>query len=430
MKSLSVLIILIAVTIQGISYSGGIEKLPVTSSKTVSLNSLYFAGSDGIVKSFSNPAGLIYLDESSLEFSINDRLAQSEFDNPSRGLFKSFREDEFNFNGGLNWSISDRLNAALLYLHAIDYKVSWPYANLFREDSLSALLAFDFYNTINVEVFSTAFAYRMDNIILGLSPTIYRITNKMTFPQNNPLWTSGIGTAAYQFEYDLNAWSFGINAGLIAEFFPELRIAVSARSGFSADMKGDARSRMLFVTDSTEESTKVKSTFEMPWIFSFGALYTISPNVNMNFDLQYSLWGNTSKVATFDFDNQIWQNRLNQTDITSGINGSRFTLEYKNSLDIGAGIEYKTRSNVSYRLGYLFTQTPNTDTTYNMLYPGVDRHTISIGAGLREGNLIFDASLIYSFGIRKDITYVAIPNLTGSYNYNMVMPMITLKYLL
>lgn len=429
MKPFVTFILLFAVSIPGNLSAGGIETKPLTSSKSVSLNSLYFAGSDGIAKSFTNPAGLIYQSESGFEFSVLNRLAQSEFDNSSRGLFKSLREDEFNFNAGFLWSISDQLKIAISYQQVVDYNVSWPYANYFQADSLSSLLVFDFYNRINVEAFSAAAAYRFNGIVFGIAPVLYHITNKIAFPQNNSLWTSGIGTAAYQFEYNMEAWTFGFNAGIIAELSPDLNVALSVRSAYSADLEGDARSRMFVVTDSTDEVTDIKSVFEMPWIMGVGAVYSFSPAININFDIQYSLWGSTQESASISFNNSIWQNSLNQTDPGSGVDAGRFNYEYRNTLDIGLGFEYISSGNISYRAGYLFSQSQNSVVTYNMLFPSVDRHTLSIGACLSEGNLKFDAALLYSFGIRKEINNSEIPNLAGSYNYNLVIPMVTLKYM-
>lgn len=408
---------------------GGIETKPITSSKTVSLNGLYFAGADGISKSFSNPAGLIYINESGIEFSALDRLAQSEFDNPSRGLFKSFREDEFNFNGGFIWSISDQLKTAISYQQVFDYNVSWPYANYFKTDSLSSLLVFDFYNKINVEAFSAAVAYRFNDFVFGITPVLYHVSNKIAFPQNNSLWTSGVGTAAYQFEYDMEAWTFGFNAGIIAELTSDLNIAFSLRSAYSADLEGDAKSRMFAVTDSTDELTDIKSTFEMPWMLGVGAVYSFSPEIKINLDIQYSLWGSTQESANISFNNSIWQNSLNQTDPGSGVHASRFNFEYRNTLDIGLGFEYTSPSDISYRAGYLFTQSHNSDFTYSMLFPSVDRHTLTIGAGLSEGNLRFDAALLYSFGVKKEVVN-EIPILSGAYNYDIIIPMVTIQYLI
>lgn len=429
MKPFITIFILFAVSIPNNLFAGGIESRLLTSSKSVSLNSLYFAGSDGIAKSFTNPAGLIYLNDSGIEFSALDRLAQSEFDNPSRGLFKSFKEDEFNFNVGFIWSLSDQLKTAISYQQVVDYKVSWPYANYFQADSLSALLVFDFYNNVNVEAISAAASYRFNNFVFGISPVLYHVTNKMAFPQNNSLWTSGVGTAAYQFEYNMDAWTFGINAGIIAELSSDLNVALSVRSSYSANLKGDARSRMFVVTDSIDEVTDIKSDFEMPWILGVGAVYSLYQGFNLNLDFQYSLWGSTQKSAQISFNNSTWQNSLNQIDHGSGVDAGRFNYEYRNTLDIGLGFEYISSGNISYRAGYLFSQSQNSEATYNMLFPSVDRHTFTIGAGLSEGNLRFDAALLYSFGIRKEINNSEIPKLEGSYNYDIVIPMVTLKYM-
>lgn len=430
MKNYLTFVILIAVIFSGSGFAGGTETKPYTSSKTVSLNGLYFAGADGIIKSFSNPAGLIYLNESGIEISVSDRLAQSEFDNPSRGLFKSFKEDEFNFNGGFLWNISDRINAAVSYQQVIDYNVSWPYANYFQHDSLSALLVFDFYNNLDVDAISVSFAYKLDNFAFGITPVIYQITNKISFPQNNPLWASGVGTAAYQFEYDLEAWTFGLNVGMIAELSTDLKIALSARSAYSADLEGEAKSRMFFVTDSTDEVTELKSGFEMPWSLGFGMVYSLSTNFNFNFDLQYSLWSNIQSDINYTFSNPIWQSNLNETDMGSGIRGRNFILSFNNTIDVGLGIEFISQSNISYRAGYRFSQSPNSEETYNMLFPIVDQHVFSVGAGLRDGNLVFDAVLLYALGIQRDVRNDIIPNLHGSYNYDLIIPMVTLKYLL
>jgi long-subunit fatty acid transport protein len=232
----------------------------------------------------------------------------------------------------------------------------------------------------------------------------------LLFLRTTPLWTSGVGTAAYQFEYNMEAWTFGLNAGIIAELSPEFNLALSVRSAYSADLEGDAKSRLFAVTDSTDEVTDIKSAFEMPWILGVGAVYSFSPEININFDIQYSLWGSTQESASISFNNSIWQNSLNQTDPGSGVDAGRFNYEYRNTLDIGLGFEYISSGNISYRAGYLFSQSQNSEVTYNMLFPSVDRHTLTIGAGLSEGNLQFDAALLYSFGVRKEVSDMKFPS--------------------
>ncbi len=429
MKSKFTYIFLIAVIFTSFSFAGGTDRNPYSSSKTTALNGLYFAGADGIIKSISNPAGLIYLNENGFELSIIDRLTQSKFKNQSNGLYNSFRDDEFIFNAGIILSLSENFKTALSYQRVLNYNVSWPYANYFVQDSLAAFLVFDFFNQLNIDAITASFAYRFGNISIGISPALYNVKSKIAFPQTNPLWINNTGTAAYQFNYDLDAWSYGFNLGAIAEISSDLKVGISVRSSFTADLDGDARSRLFTVTDAANEITSLESKFEMPWIFGFGAVYSSSSNMNFNFDIQYSMWNSTQQNMSFIFGDQIWQSKLNQKDVLSGVNGSNFNLSYNNTFDFGFGFEFISQSNISYRAGYRFSQTPNSEESYNLLFPAVDQHVLSLGAGLGEGNLRFEAAILYAFGTNKKVMNAEIPSLQGEYGYNMIMPMVTMKYL-
>lgn len=409
-------------------FAGGIDHNIYSGAKSVSLNGLYIAGSDGIIKSFSNPAGLIYLNETDVEVSILDYLAQSSFDSPTRGLYNSLREDDFGFSGGINWSVSETFKASLSFQQAVSYNVAWPYANYYKQDSLSALLVFNFFNELNINAITVSAAYRMDNIAIGISPVLYNLKSKIAFPRDNNLWLSGVGTAAYQFEYELDGWAFGFIVGSIVEFSNDLKLGLSIKSGYSADLEGKAKSNMFSITDSTTNNTTITNSIEIPWILGLGAVYSVSDNINLNLDIQYSTWGSTQSAVSNVFGNSIWQNNLSATDERSGINGSSFSLSYKNTFDLGLGFEYVSGSNISYRAGYRFSQSPNTDQTYTMLFPSVDQHLFSVGAGLREGNLILDAALLYSFGVKNEIINTQVPAVSGAYSYDAIIPVINLKY--
>lgn len=430
MKRNLTLILIITISNAAILFAGGTDTRVKSNSKTVSLNGLYFAGSDGIIKSFINPAGLIYLNESGIEFTILDCLAQNSFESSSGELYNSLREDEFSFSGGFLWSVSDEIKTAFSYQEAVGYKSSWPYAQYYQQDSLNALLVFDLYNDLKVDAISASISYRFGNIVFGLSPVLYHITNKVAFSQDNQMWTSGVGNAAYQFEYDEDAWTFGFNLGAITEFSDAFRVGLSVRSSYSADLEGSAKSKMFAVTDSTDETTTVISNFEMPWIIGIGSVYSLTSSINLNIDIQYSLWGSTASSINHKFGNQIWQDNLISTDPTSGINGGTFTLNYNNTWDLGIGFEYVSESLISYRVGYLYSQSPNSNETYSFLYPAVDTHTMSLGVGLREGNLLFDASLSYTMGIERAVNTSTIENLKGTYDYDSIIPMVTLKYII
>lgn len=419
----------IFLSITGSCFAGGTELYPSNGAKTLSLNGLYFAGSDGIVSTIMNPASLMFVENNGVEFSIMDRLAQNKFEGGSSGLYRSFRNDEYIINGGVFYSVSENLKVGVSYQPSLKYNVEWPYANFFHNDSLQAVLAFDYFNRLTSEAISAAAAFRIGNITIGIAPIAYRVTYNTAFPKSNAAWSS-LSAGGYQFEYKQDAWTYGFSLGAIAQINPEVKLAFSIRSGYSADIKGTATSPMFTRLDSvTSNRVNVSSKVEVPWIFGAGALYTLSPELTLNIDAQYALWGSTKKTMNFNFDDAVWQQRLSETDPLTGLTGNVFNLNFKNTFDIGAGIEYIPEGGVSYRFAYKFSQSRNNPATYNMLFPSLDQHWLSAGFGLTEENFVLDGTIAYGFSFSKSISNGNF-NINGNYGYSVVIPSVSLKYLI
>ena len=397
--------------------------------KTLSLNGLYFAGTDGLQSVLGNPSMLSLLHSKGIEFFINDHSGQQEFENLQNDLFKSFQVDDFSFGGGIFWALSPILTAALSYQRAIDYKVSWPFANLFSNDSSSSLLAFDFYNQITIDAASASFAFKFDQVSVGGSANFYYVEQHTSFPRSNERWNQGSGLAAYQFNYNQDGYSFGFNLGASFQVIDQLGAGIMTRSGYKADLEGTSESSMFAQLDSTSSLVNISGTFEMPWVFGAGLVYEWTEDLKINLDMQYNLWSGIQKTFDFTFDNSTWQQNLSSIDSLTTITAASFTLSFDNSIDAGLGIEYKT-SDLVLRTGYRFSQSPNTDDTYNMLFPSVDQHWVSIGIGYQEENLLIDATVAYAFGIAKEVMKPGIRNLSGSYSSTMIMPNVTIRYLL
>jgi long-subunit fatty acid transport protein len=410
-------------------FAGGSEIFPLNGAKTLSLNGLYFAGSDGVVNSVTNPASLIFVENYGIEFSINDRLSENQFNRYNNTLFRSFRNDEYIINGGVYFSITKNIKVGVSYQPSIKYNVEWPYANFFSKDSLSSLLVFDFFNRLTIEAFAPSAAFRFGNFTVGVAPIAYRIKSSLAFPRSNAAW-GNFNSAGYQFEYDQEGWAYGFSLGVISQINPELRFALSVRSGYSSNLKGSAVSSMFSDLYSASSKVNLTSKLEIPWIFGVGALYTLSPELTLNLDGQYSLWGSVQKSMNLSFDNAVWQGNLSTVDQLTGITGSSFNLTYKNTIDIGVGLEYIPEGDLSYRFGYKYSQSPNQQETYNMLFPSGDQHWFSAGFGLREENFLLDGTVSYAIGFSKSITNGVVNNINGKYSYNVIIPSVTLKYLI
>jgi hypothetical protein len=139
-------IILGVVLLAEVAFSQGIGL--TTGGPTLARNGLYIAGTDGLTAAMMNPAGVVYLNGRALELSIFDRLEQHDYDSPTQGLFRSYREDNFSFGGGAYWVFSPNLASAITYYQPLDYQVNWPFAMAFTRNQhsrcwpLTCLIAF------------------------------------------------------------------------------------------------------------------------------------------------------------------------------------------------------------------------------------------------------------------------------------------------
>jgi opacity protein-like surface antigen len=411
-----------------VSFPGGTETIQLTGSKTISLNGLYFAGADGLIKTLNNPAGIIRLPGTGVEFSVLNRLAQNRFESDERGLFKSFRNDEILYGGGIFFSLSDNFKIALAYQPDINYNIEWPFAKNFSADTVNSLLVFDFFNRIKSDAVTLTAAFTSGMFSFGISPVYYRVTNEVAFPISNMNWP-GQGSAGYQVEYNQDGSAFGFVAGIIADVTPALKLGLSVKSGYNTELEGTGRSRYFGEILSMPIEGDTKSTIEFPWIFGFGALYNFNPQWNFNIDARYSAWGSLTETIRYEFSNPGWPSRLEEQDPLTGVSGGNLNNRAQNSIDAGFGIEFLSSQTFNYRFGYRYSQSHNAEAGFTMLSPTVDQHWLSLGFGLIDENIMLDAVIAYGIGIRKNIDNNN-TSTGGEYGYNAAIPSVSLRYLI
>jgi opacity protein-like surface antigen len=409
-----------------VSFPGGTETIQLTGSKTISLNGLYFAGMDGLIKSLNNPAGLAGLSGIGVEVSVLNRLAQNRFESDERGLFKSFRNDEIIFGGGIFFGLSDNFKIAAAYQPDIYYNIEWPFANNFSADTINSLLVFDFHNRIISDAISLSAAFTTGIFTLGVSPVYYRVKNEVAFPINNANWPSE-GSAGYQVAYDQDGSAFGFAAGVIADISPLIKLGLSVKSGYKVDLEGTGRSRYFGEIESGQMEGETKTSIEFPWVFGFGALYNLNPKWNFNIDARYSAWGALTETIRYTFGNPTWSAKLDEQDPLTGVSGGNLNRRSRNSIDAGFGVEFLSSEMFNYRFGYRYSQSHNSESGYTMLSPTVDQHWLSLGFGLIDENLILDAVITYSIGSRKNISNNDFST-GGEYGYSAAIPSVSLRY--
>jgi long-subunit fatty acid transport protein len=409
-------------------FTGDTDQSPYFGVRTFSRNGLYFAGNDASASVLTNPAGLLKLAGASLDMAVYLRAGRQQFESPTQGLFKSFRSYDYSIAAGAYWRIAPGLSVALAYYPAADYKVSWPYALFLEKEGSAVTLAFDMYNDISVDALTPALAMQLGGVDVGVSANIYRIEQTMAFPLTNSQWYDNIGLAAYQFDEELDGWSFGITVGLGVDLSDRLRMGGVVRSGYGTDLSGRFASQMFTDLFSAEDRVNARSEFQMPWLGGLGVNYNLSENAALNLDVAYTLWRDIHDSYDFTLSNQDWQDGFAEVDTVTGLQGSKFRLSYENTLDIGVGFEYAPAQGMHYRAGYRFSQTPNSGVTYGLLFPGVDQHWLSFGMGYTAEKYVLDVVFAYAFGASKDVIRSENLYRNGQYKSNTLMPAVMLKY--
>ena len=406
--------------------AGGNDFRTMFGARTLALDGLYFAGSDGLSCSMANPAGLAFMGGREIQAGVIDKLGMQQFDSPKLGLYRSQREDDLSFGGGAYWNFNSSLTAAVSYGRVLDYSTSWPFAMLGSDNA--TILTFDMYNKFHVDAIAPTIALNLGRLAIGLTVDIYRVEQSAAYPQGNGQEAAGYGLYAYQFNIEQKAWAYGFSLGAIEDLSDNLRAGVTIKSGYKANLSGNATGKMFADVDSSALQSDISSTFQMPWNIGAGIIYQASPGLKINVDMGYSLWKGIQSSIDTKYSNATWQSGLSHVDSLTGIQGTSLPLSYKNTFEIGAGIEYAAEDGIILRAGYRFSQMPNTDATYSFLMPGVNEHSLSVGVGLKGDGYVIDAGLVYSYGPSKSVTKTLYPQFSGSYSSDSYIPSITIRY--
>jgi hypothetical protein len=251
--------------------------------RTLALNGLYLAGVDGLSSTFNNPAAGAFLKGSGMDISLMAKIGDYSFKNNERGLFNSFRNEDLLLGIGGYWQPAANWTLTLAYLPVIDYRIDWPYAMVLGSEANQVVLTFDMNNQISVRSISFNVAHNLGNLALGVALNLYQVAQKMNFPLATPDWDpNSIVSGAYQFTYSQDAAAFGINFGASMDLSDDLKLAVMVRSAFTAELSGEAQSRMFYDLARADTAfsgalppttVDISSNFDYPWTAGVGLLW-------------------------------------------------------------------------------------------------------------------------------------------------------------
>jgi long-chain fatty acid transport protein len=156
--------------------------------------------------------------------------------------------------------------------------------------------------------------------------------------------------------------------------------------------------------------TNASTVMEFPHILTWGAAYRPTPRVTLSLEVDWFLWSVLNQ-ASLNLKTEV--PAANFTNIP-------LVFDWKDSLLIMVGMDYKLTDRFSLRGGYVYEQTNVPNRTLTPGDPDADQHYISVGFGYRPGRWVIDAFYAIGFYVDRKAdnailsgTYHSLTNLGG-----------------
>ncbi|MEJ7599420.1 MAG: outer membrane protein transport protein [Kofleriaceae bacterium] len=179
-----------------------------------------------------------------------------------------------------------------------------------------------------------------------------------------------------------DAFGFGFRVGVQyqPEALPQLHLGAMYRHKVKLDFKGDGD---FDIADpyrgQLPPDGEISTTLTLPGAISGGVAYDATP------ELQLEL-------------NAVWINWKKFDELRIDLPGDAETVspqDYKNTVTIRVGGEYKVAPNAAIRAGYIYDPTPVPGTTVSARLPDANRHDITVGGTYAFGNYEATLGLLY-----------------------------------
>lgn len=195
---------------------------------------------------------------------------------------------------------------------------------------------------------------------------------------------------------------FSATAGVLVKVLPDLlNVGLTYRGGASFVFEGQA----AFSKDGSPNNIPaalrqrltdgpVEAPMNLPHVISFGLAAFPTEKLNIGFNLDVITWSVYEELkVTFKESEEL---------------SSATPKDWRNTISIRIGGEYKILDNLAVRTGFVFDQAPEPAYTLGPELPDGDRYIVNIGAGYR-----------FAMGLYVDLAYMWLTtgeNKSGDYN--------------
>ena len=348
---------------------------------------------------YMNPAGQAFLDKPQLETGVTFEVLQFEHSsfNSTQNEKSVIPVPHFFFTTGN--SIDDHLS--------FGFGVTAPYGLLTEWDDTSFARFQATKTELTIIEYNPVIAYRVsDNFALAagfsFSDSNANLQKKVNVTRTNRDLGEGspaINQIGHQ-EIKADGYGYGYNFGLYYEPGENHHFGATFRSKVSTQYKGRLRLAGLSSTfaaafGGTTYETRTESKLTLPESIEMGYAYTpTSKKWAWEADFAWTGWDSIESTI------YEWPEESNATRLAvlSPANVNPFPRDWKSTISIGTGFEYKALDWLKLRTGFYYYETPVPGDHLEASLPDVDRYSFTSGIGIERGNFRLDAAYVLIVG--------------------------------
>jgi long-chain fatty acid transport protein len=379
-------------------------------SKSISMGGAFIGLADDFSAAYWNPAGLVQMKEANLsafgtfiypKASYEFRLLGINAENESKvypsGSFGYFKP------------LSEKVVAGVLVYVPSGIGLRWNGDDL---KLLAGGASYKWDSMVGVVTVAPTIAFKLsDQFSIGAALNINYGLLKVSKP--------GLG----QYEEDLNGIAFGATFGAMFKPAKMLSIGVCFRTPFKAKLKGDSTMALAGIFGLPDMVTlEREATF--PMFFGAGIAFHASRKMTITADVQYTNWEKLDSIPA-TFDNPGW-------DLFFGP-GAELDLRWEDATQLRFGLQYQLSEAFALRAGYYTDPAPGPLSTQNILIPGFDYNTFTIGFGYNTSKVNIDFAFEYVKGKERVVGLLdAIPDvgMPGVHNLKVFVPTFSVTFFL
>ncbi|MBM4403388.1 MAG: outer membrane protein transport protein [Candidatus Cloacimonetes bacterium] len=437
-KSHYLLPVLALLMLSGYLHAGGFA-LSGVGSRATAMGGAFRGLSDDPSAMFWNPAGLGFMNETSLSMGGTFILPAAKWDNnaPVFTAVHGFQSGENEAEKSLRSFPSAFLTMAehpklkyglgmfVPYGLGSTWDVYTPpaylagFADFPENEMLSSIAILDIHPSVAYQIMPSLSAGAGISVFYGM---IDLASVRFTYsPANPPAPEMYLPTTS---DMSGSGLGFGGNLGLMWKPTPCLSLGFAAKLPAKIDMDGEIEAYTWFPpTTKVGGTSDIETTLNLPGEIGLGISYRVKPHWTVNLDYAYTMWDVLEKVVV-DLETPL---TVSPVPGAPQLSSSEILFNWENTSRISLGTEYDMCGNFL-RLGFYYDQSPIPEATQTITLSDIgNKISSNLGWGRKFGNIGIDANVQYVIFSEREVAQGA-SNMGGIYNASSLSGNIGLSY--